>query len=781
MAQLGKYEVLDQMGTGAMGNVYRARDTTLDREVALKTIRTGAAVDPDIRQRFYREARACARLQHPNIITVYDLGEADNTAYIAMELLEGADFRRIIQERRPLPLELKLSAAVEVCEAIAHAHRHGVIHRDIKPSNLFLTDQGRAKVLDFGIARLPSSKLTVAGQILGTPNYMAPEQILARPSDGRADLFSAAVVFFELLTFAHPFQGTLVPRRIVQSDPDSLFDYDAGLPLVLEKIMARGLAKEPERRYQTGDEFATDLRAVLDAIRGNASATVSRVELPSERSIPVAAAPAAAPPPPPAVAAAVCLVPEGQDPQEWRLSEALRLLPEFEAAISRKDVAAAQSTVSELEMRLAGDLRFGDAIRLCRSRLAELMNGTGTSRPPLEQRAAVTAESAAPPPRPAPSLQIVEPPLPPSPAPRVAQPTPAPVLRQERPIDLDATLFNLSSEAVESHAPLDLPPPSEPVEPRAGPAAESLPAPPATAPSPSIPNLQRRKTQMIVAGAAFCALVVLIGGIVILRSVSVKPAVATAVVAIPSLNVFAAPDPTASVVASLPRGAQLNILRLPTAREQEWVNVQPVKPKVFRPGFAHVSELRDWQGRTGAAALDLIQTLGPGESGTDSEIESQIQDLNQVASRFPGQAAARQARLDVVRLRLAMARRRQRSGQPADAWQPEVQAAQQDLGAAGGDRDLQASLNELLQVVPEPSPPPAPSAGRRTPEAAKPVPPSQPSPVNVKELIDKARQLRADGDYIEAERVLTNVLRASPGNTEAQELLNRIKRSRDAE
>src|ERR1700682_4890340 len=193
MGQLGRYEILEQMGTGSMGNVYRARDTALDREVAVKTIRTGVDVAPEVRQRFSREARACARLQHPNIITVFDLGEVDNTGYIAMEVLEGADFRRIIEERRSMTVEAKIEAFAEVCDAIAHAHRHGVIHRDIKPSNLFLTNEGLSKVLDFGIARLPSSKLTVAGQVLGTPNYMAPEQILARPSDGRADLFSAAV------------------------------------------------------------------------------------------------------------------------------------------------------------------------------------------------------------------------------------------------------------------------------------------------------------------------------------------------------------------------------------------------------------------------------------------------------------------------------------------------------------------------------------------------------------------------------------------------------------
>src|SRR4029453_18248966 len=138
MWKLGRYEVLDKLGAGSMGVVYRARDTALDREVALKTIRTGSAdIEPEILERFYREARACARLDHPNIVSAYDLGEIDNTAYFAMELLRGQDFRRLIQERVELSTEAKLDLMTQVCEALHHAHEHGIVHRDIKPSNLF--------------------------------------------------------------------------------------------------------------------------------------------------------------------------------------------------------------------------------------------------------------------------------------------------------------------------------------------------------------------------------------------------------------------------------------------------------------------------------------------------------------------------------------------------------------------------------------------------------------------------------------------------------------------
>src|SRR5450432_2135957 len=219
MRNLGRYEVLDELGSGSMGVVYRAHDTAIDRDIALKTIRTGVETEPEMRERFYREARSCGRLQHANIVTIYDLGEEARTAYIAMELLDGMDFRKLIDRRPELPVERKVEWMAQICDALGHAHRHGVIHRDVKPSNLFVTKTGLVKVLDFGIARLTSSRLTLAGKILGTPNYMAPEQILATQCDGRADLFSVGVVFFELLVYEHPFRGAMIPTRIVESEP----------------------------------------------------------------------------------------------------------------------------------------------------------------------------------------------------------------------------------------------------------------------------------------------------------------------------------------------------------------------------------------------------------------------------------------------------------------------------------------------------------------------------------------------------------------------------------
>jgi serine/threonine-protein kinase len=261
----GRYEILEELGAGSMGTVYRARDTALDRVVALKTIRHGPDPDPELRERFYREAWACARLHHPAIIAIYDLGESGDGSYIAMELLAGADFRKLIDQRTEISLSAKIEAMAQVCEALAHAHRNGIVHRDVKPSNLFLVDGKNAKVLDFGMARLPGSSLTMAGKALGTPNYMAPEQILGISTDERADLFSAAVVFFEFLVYQHPFQSESIPRQIVNREPVSLFDYDTTLPAPLDRILATGMAKEPAERYRTGGEFAAALRGVIQA------------------------------------------------------------------------------------------------------------------------------------------------------------------------------------------------------------------------------------------------------------------------------------------------------------------------------------------------------------------------------------------------------------------------------------------------------------------------------------------------------------------------------------
>jgi serine/threonine protein kinase len=266
MAVIGKYELLNEMGAGAMGIVYRARDTILDREVALKVMRSESQKDDEATERFRREARACARLHHPNLVTVYDMGEtAEGVTYIAMELLNGSDLRTAGRQKVPLSTALKINLMAQVCDGLGHAHRHDIVHRDIKPSNLFLHLQTQAKIMDFGVARLVSSILTRTGKILGTPNYMAPEQITGQKCDARSDLFSTAIVSFWFLTGIHPFQAPFIPKRIVNEEPDRLRDIDPGYSSNLEEVLACAMAKDPGERFQTGEEFAWALRDVLES------------------------------------------------------------------------------------------------------------------------------------------------------------------------------------------------------------------------------------------------------------------------------------------------------------------------------------------------------------------------------------------------------------------------------------------------------------------------------------------------------------------------------------
>jgi serine/threonine protein kinase len=364
MNVLGHYLILDQLGAGATGTVFRAKDTVLNREVALKTIQTAPTADPEIRRRFYREARAGTRLQHPNIVPVFEVGEIDRIAFISMELLHGSDLRRLIDNRDPIPLAAKLDAMIQICAGLDHAHRHGVFHRDIKPGNLFLQDDRRVRVVDFGIARLPSSRLTVQSGILGTPNYMAPEQILGKPADARSDLFSAGLVFFELLVYAHPFQSKMIHTRIVEGRSDSLLDYDPTLPVPLVTILTRTLAKSPAERYQTGAELAADLEAVLERMQDGASPFVSKLQLPSQR-IPIRRKRIVE-----GNRTLLRPVPPGEDPAEWRLTEALRLGSQFDEAIEHSDGAAAYTALEELTAIAAEDDRFALTVDHFRQRYA---------------------------------------------------------------------------------------------------------------------------------------------------------------------------------------------------------------------------------------------------------------------------------------------------------------------------------------------------------------------------------------------------------------------------
>jgi len=264
--RIGKYEILGRIGRGGMGTILRAHDPVLDRAVALKVISTDVEVTDELRARFFREAQACARLSHPNIVTVFDMGEDDGRLFIVMELLEGQELRRVIADRTPMALEDKISIMVQVCDGLHYAHKMGVVHRDVKPGNILLLRSGQVKILDFGIARLVATEagLTRTGLIMGTLRYISPEQVRGR-ADHRSDIFSAGAVFYELLSFRPPFTGE-DPMQILDQlrteSPPSLTELDASIPPELAAIVERAMRKDPTERFSDLAQMRSELEEV---------------------------------------------------------------------------------------------------------------------------------------------------------------------------------------------------------------------------------------------------------------------------------------------------------------------------------------------------------------------------------------------------------------------------------------------------------------------------------------------------------------------------------------
>ena len=279
--RFGRFKVIDELGRGAMGVVYRAADSALGRTVAIKTIAlTGNAAERDVHEaRFLQEARAAGSIGHPSIITIYDVGREGDTAFIAMELLEGRDLREMIRDVSLAPTQ-SVAIAAAVAEGLAYAHERGVVHRDIKPGNIMVLPDGRVKIMDFGIARLhePTVK-TQTGVLLGSPQYMSPEQIVGQAFDHRADIFSLGLVLYEMLTGAKPFQGEDIPELMfkVANMPATPPSHVApGLPPVIDYIVARALKKRPEERYASAGEFATDLRDAAGEVAASQKAGLER-------------------------------------------------------------------------------------------------------------------------------------------------------------------------------------------------------------------------------------------------------------------------------------------------------------------------------------------------------------------------------------------------------------------------------------------------------------------------------------------------------------------------
>jgi beta-lactam-binding protein with PASTA domain/tRNA A-37 threonylcarbamoyl transferase component Bud32 len=259
----GRYRIVRKLGAGGMANVYLAEDEDLGRRVAIKILNDRYANDDLFIERFRREAKSAAALSHPNIVSVYDRGEAEGTYYIAMEVIEGRSLKELIMTRGPLPIAQALAYTHEILDALRFAHRHGIIHRDIKPHNILIGE--RLKVTDFGIARAGASQMTEAGSIMGTAQYLSPEQARGAPVTASSDLYSAGIVLYEMLTGKVPFSGDSaieIAMKHLNDPPKPPSKIRPEIPDELDAVVLRALSKNPEDRYQTAEEFSEDLHRV---------------------------------------------------------------------------------------------------------------------------------------------------------------------------------------------------------------------------------------------------------------------------------------------------------------------------------------------------------------------------------------------------------------------------------------------------------------------------------------------------------------------------------------
>lgn len=269
---LGRYEIVGELGQGAMGVVYKAKDPLIDRVVAIKTINLGLALDEkeEYEGRFYQEAKAAGRLNHPNIVTIYDVGKSGDVAYIAMEFLQGRELRDIMNDGKLMPVDEVLDIAAQVALGLSYAHEHEIVHRDIKPSNIMVVRDGHAKITDFGIARMASSSVrTQTGMVLGSPKYMSPEQVMGKALDQRSDIFSLGVMLYEMLTGQVPFNGenvNAIMYQTVNAVPAPPSTLNPAVPEMANFIVAKALSKGLDDRYQNAKDFAIDLRACRDTL-----------------------------------------------------------------------------------------------------------------------------------------------------------------------------------------------------------------------------------------------------------------------------------------------------------------------------------------------------------------------------------------------------------------------------------------------------------------------------------------------------------------------------------
>ncbi len=275
LKNLGRYQITGILGKGAMGTVYRGVDPAINRPVALKTIRLDFVTDPEemaeLKERLHREAQAAGKLSHPNIVTIYDVGSEGHLQYIAMEYLEGRTLEDMIKKKTKFNYRIIAEIIMQICSALEYAHQQGIVHRDIKPANIMILKDYRAKVMDYGIARVESSSMTKTGIAMGTPNYMSPEQLKGQTPDQRADLFSLGVVMYELLLGRRPFKGeniTSLIYSILHQEPQKPSNINPQVPLLFDRIIDRCLKKDPAERYQKATDIMVNLKDFVEAFAG---------------------------------------------------------------------------------------------------------------------------------------------------------------------------------------------------------------------------------------------------------------------------------------------------------------------------------------------------------------------------------------------------------------------------------------------------------------------------------------------------------------------------------
>ena len=298
----GRYRIIRKLGSGGMANVYLAEDQELGRRVAIKILNDRHANDDQFVERFRREAKNAAGLSHPNIVSIYDRGEAEGTYYIAMEFLDGRSLKELIVSRGPAPIHVAIDYTRKILDALRFAHRNGIVHRDIKPHNVIVDPEGRAKVTDFGIARAGTSQMTEVGSIIGTAQYLSPEQAKGAPVDQTSDLYSVGIVLYELLTGKVPFSGDSpveIAMKHISAIPEPPSTLRPDVPEDLDKVVLRALAKTPEERYQSAEEMDRDLARVAEGVAISRETEEAATQILSRAHL-TPATMVAAPPRPPA-------------------------------------------------------------------------------------------------------------------------------------------------------------------------------------------------------------------------------------------------------------------------------------------------------------------------------------------------------------------------------------------------------------------------------------------------------------------------------------------------